>query len=44
MKIIPTLKNLQFDSNKLYLGGALSGFFGGLSGHQGTLRSALLFI
>jgi uncharacterized membrane protein YfcA len=26
----------------LWLGGALSGFFGGLSGHQGALRSAFL--
>lgn len=26
----------------LYLGGALSGFFGGLSGHQGAFRSAFL--
>ncbi len=26
MEIIPSLKNVQFDANKLYLGGALSGF------------------
>ncbi|MDX1476599.1 MAG: sulfite exporter TauE/SafE family protein [Saprospiraceae bacterium] len=26
----------------LYVGGALSGFFGGLSGHQGALRTAFL--
>lgn len=42
MEIIPALKNIQFDSNKLYIGGTLSGFFGGLSGHQGALRSAFL--
>ena len=28
--------------NNLFLGGALSGFFGGLSGHQGVFRSAFL--
>ncbi len=42
MEIIPALKNIQFDANKLYIGGALSGFFGGLSGHQGAFRSAFL--
>jgi uncharacterized protein len=42
MDIVPKLKNLQFDSKYLPVGGALSGFFGGLSGHQGALRSAFL--
>ncbi len=28
--------------NHLFLGGVVSGFFGGLSGHQGALRSAFL--
>ncbi len=42
MEALPRLKNIQFDANKLYLGGALSGFFGGLSGHQGAFRSAFL--
>lgn len=42
MEIIPMLKEIKFDSNKLYIGGILSGFFGGLSGHQGALRSAFL--
>lgn len=42
MEIIPSLKNMQFSANKLYLGGAISGFFGGLSGHQGAFRSAFL--
>lgn len=39
-----TLKEgtLSFDRKYLPLGGAMSGFFGGLSGHQGALRSAFL--
>jgi uncharacterized protein len=39
---IPQFKNLQFNEKYLPLGGVLSGFFGGLSGHQGALRSAFL--
>lgn len=39
---IPFFKKLEFDQNKLPVGGMLSGFFGGLSGHQGALRSAFL--
>ena len=31
-----------FEKRYLPLGGLLSGFFGGLSGHQGALRSAFL--
>ena len=41
-EVMPVLKNLSFKSNKLFIGGLLSGFFGGLSGHQGALRSAFL--
>ena len=41
-ELIPKLKNLQFPEKYLALGGMLSGFFGGLSGHQGALRSAFL--
>lgn len=41
MESIPYLKNLQFGKS-LILGGTLSGFFGGLSGNQGALRSAFL--
>lgn len=41
-ELIPHLKNLQFHKKYLPLGGLLSGFFGGLSGHQGALRSAFL--
>jgi uncharacterized membrane protein YfcA len=42
LELLPFYKNLQFSENKLILGGTLSGFFGGLSGHQGALRSAFL--
>lgn len=42
MEILPTLKNLNFSNKYLTAGGLLSGFFGGLSGHQGALRSAFL--
>jgi uncharacterized membrane protein YfcA len=41
-EIIPRLANLQFNEKYLILGGVLSGFFGGLSGNQGALRSAFL--
>lgn len=40
--LIPYFSTLQFSKNKLPIGGALSGFFGGLSGNQGALRSAFL--
>ena len=40
--LLPGIRKLQFDKSKLPLGGALSGFFGGLSGNQGALRSAFL--
>ncbi len=39
---VPSLKKIQFDQNKLPLGGLISGFFGGLSGNQGALRSMFL--
>jgi uncharacterized protein len=42
MELIPYLKKLAFAQQYLSLGGLLSGFFGGLSGHQGALRSAFL--
>lgn len=42
MDLIPWFGKLQFGRDKLPLGGALSGFFGGLSGNQGALRSAFL--
>lgn len=40
--LIPYFNTLRFGKNKLPIGGALSGFFGGLSGNQGALRSAFL--
>jgi len=40
--IVPRFASLQFDKKYLPLGGILSGFFGGLSGNQGALRSAFL--
>lgn len=38
----PALRSLRFDRKYLVLGGLLSGFFGGFSGHQGALRAAFL--
>ena len=42
MDLIPYFDKMQFGREKLPLGGVLSGFFGGLSGNQGALRSAFL--
>jgi uncharacterized membrane protein YfcA len=42
IELLPYFKHLQFNKNKLPVGGILSGFFGGLSGNQGALRSAFL--
>ncbi len=42
IELIPKLSTLQFNEKYLSLGGVLSGFFGGLSGNQGALRSAFL--
>ncbi|MCA0447772.1 MAG: TSUP family transporter [Bacteroidetes bacterium] len=41
-EIIPALANLTVSSRYLPVGGLLSGFFGGLSGHQGAFRSVFL--
>lgn len=41
-ELLPAFKKLQFSKDKLPIGGILSGFFGGLSGNQGALRSAFL--
>jgi uncharacterized membrane protein YfcA len=41
-ELLPRLRALKFERRYLPLGGVLSGFFGGLSGHQGALRSAFL--
>lgn len=40
--LIPYFNTLQFGKDKLPIGGILSGFFGGLSGNQGALRTAFL--
>ena len=42
MELIPFFNKMQFGKDKLPIGGALSGFFGGLSGNQGALRTAFL--
>lgn len=42
MELSPWVGRLRFDRSRLPLGGFLSGFFGGLSGNQGALRSAFL--
>ena len=39
---IPFFKKLKFNKSILPIGGILSGFFGGLTGNQGALRSAFL--
>lgn len=41
-EVIPSVQRLQFGREKLPLGGLLSGFFGGLTGMQGAMRSAFL--
>ncbi len=42
LDLMPQFRNLAFDRKYIPLGGMLSGFFGGLSGLQGALRSAFL--
>ena len=42
LDLLPRFENLAFDRKYLPIGGLLSGFFGGLSGIQGALRSAFL--
>src|SRR5690606_16573842 len=42
VELIPTQKRTLLKNNMLYLGGAISVFFGGLSGHQGALRTIFL--
>jgi len=41
-ELIPRFSKLSFQSNYIPIGGVLSGFFGGISGNQGILRSAFL--
>ncbi len=40
--LLPKLGKISFGRKWIPLGGMLSGFFGGLSGHQGALRTAFL--
>ena len=42
LDLLPRFEKLSFDRKYLSIGGLLSGFFGGLSGIQGALRSAFL--
>lgn len=42
LDIIPSVQRIQFGRNNLAAGGILSGFFGGLTGIQGAIRSAFL--
>jgi len=42
VELLPQFRRMQFDARWLGVGGLLSGFFGGLSGHQGALRAAFL--
>lgn len=42
LEIIPQSTEISFNKNLLPFGGILSGFFGGLSGHQGAFRSIFL--
>lgn len=42
LDLSPRFRKLAIGARWLPLGGAISGFFGGLSGHQGALRSVFL--
>lgn len=42
LEFIPNFEKISFDPKYIPIGGTLSGFFGGLSGHQGALRTAFL--
>lgn len=42
LEVSPRLRQMSFGARYMPLGGLLSGFFGGLSGMQGALRSAFL--
>ncbi len=41
-ELVPKLRGVNLPRRFVPYGGALSGFFGGVSGHQGALRSAVL--
>jgi uncharacterized protein len=38
-ELLPRFEKMEIDEKWLPLGGLISGFFGGLSGHQGAVRS-----
>ena len=42
IELIPEAKNFSLNRKFLPMGGVLSGFFGGMSGHQGALRTVFL--
>lgn len=42
LEMLPYMSKKQFGKEKLPLGGIISGFFGGISGIQGAVRSAFL--
>ena len=42
IELIPKLSEITVNKKYLVAGGLLSGFFGGFSGHQGSIRSAFL--
>ncbi|MFZ4573490.1 MAG: TSUP family transporter [Phycisphaerales bacterium] len=42
LELSPRYEGMAFDARYLPVGGVLSGFFGGLSGHQGALRAGFL--
>ncbi len=42
MDLLPYFGKMEFSPKMIILGGLITGFFGGFSGHQGALRSAFL--
>lgn len=42
IEFLPATKDLAFNAKLIPIGGGVSGFFGGLTGHQGALRAAFL--
>ncbi|HAR95304.1 MAG TPA: hypothetical protein DCR97_05000 [Deltaproteobacteria bacterium] len=42
IELLPAFSNIALDRKWLPIGGVISGFFGGLSGHQGAFRSMFL--
>jgi uncharacterized protein len=42
LEMVPAIRNLKIGIKWAPVGGIISGFFGGLSGHQGLFRSAFL--